>query len=360
MLCAVFFVLLHVIGLIAADALEHQEGNMEAWERFKVKILPISPPWLHWFRFSQTFFNKTFITTADEDTRREIFFSNLQTISDHNKLFNEGKVSFLQGVNQFADMTFEEFSRSFSSAQEFGDEYVDRLLHEFVVFAENQTIPESFDWRNVGVQLEVKDQKTCRSSYAIAAIDAIEMELLVLFDVDVRLSVQEVIDCAGQFYTNGCKGGEKLGVFDYIKQVGGVFLEDDYPSVGLQGACMTQNMSESERFEFKTFFVFALKANDENLLKRVVLQTPVLTSIDINHESFMRYSSGIYYERDCITNTNHAVVVIGYGSENGLDYWIVKNSFGETWGEGGYMRIVRNRNNHCGIASDAVIPVATV
>jgi len=80
-------------------------------------------------------------------------------------------------------------------------------------------------------------------------------------------------------------------------------------------------------------------------------------SLDTNHESFMRYSSGIYYEPDCTDDTNHAALLVGFGSEQGQDYWTVKNSYGLSWGESGFIRIARNLDNVCGVTSDLLYPI---
>lgn len=90
-------------------------------------------------------------------------------------------------------------------------------------------------------------------------------------------------------------------------------------------------------------------STDEEMMKQVVALGPVVTRMDINHQSFMLYGSGIYEEPECSNRTNHAVVVVGYGTENGSDYWLILNSMGTNWGENGLMKIARNKNNHCGI-----------
>lgn len=97
-------------------------------------------------------------------------------------------------------------------------------------------------------------------------------------------------------------------------------------------------------------------SSDEEMMKQVVTLGPVVTRMDIDHPSFMLYGSGIYEEPECSQETNHAVVVVGYGTENGTDYWLILNSMGTNWGENGLMKIARNKNNHCGIGMQYWFP----
>jgi cathepsin L len=98
--------------------------------------------------------------------------------------------------------------------------------------------------------------------------------------------------------------------------------------------------------------------NSESKLQEAVVKQPVCVSIDASHSSFQNYASGIYYEPRCSCNrVDHAVLLVGYGTANGQDYWIVKNSWGTTWGEKGYIRMSRNKKNNCCIAGEGVYPV---
>jgi len=100
----------------------------------------------------------------------------------------------------------------------------------------------------------------------------------------------------------------------------------------------------------------SLPSGDEAALKVASAQVgPISIAIDANHASFQQYSSGVYYEPYCSsTRLDHAVLLVGYGTENGEDYWLVKNSWGTTWGDNGYIKMIRNYNNNCGVATEAV------
>lgn len=277
-------------------------------------------------------------------------------ISKHNKLFKEGNLTFKIGINQFADMTFEEVSR-LNAINETIEEITDDIPYDPIVFEVDECfeVPEAFDWRDVGAVTPVKNQLKCGSCYAMATIGSVEGQVFIKTGKLSEFSTQEIIDCAGKYQTWGCDGGLKFGIFDFIKENNVLCLESDYPYNGVQGECKSSKFSKF-KVSLKTFG--EVPANDENILKLALVKVgPLAISIDSNHESFTRYSSGIYFEPNCTKNINHAVLLIGYGSEKGNDFWIVKNSYGEAWGENGIIRIARNKNNHCGIASDSLYPI---
>lgn len=252
-------------------------------------------------------------------------------------------------------MTFEEFSKLHQV-----DETVVKIP-DFVPYNaelyetdESFTAPPSVDWRDRGVVSNVKDQKHCGSCYAMATISSIESQLILKTGKVVELSVQEIVDCARNYETFGCDGGLKFRVFDYVKDNSGITSALDYPYVGANGECKS---SRNVKVPIKLKSFVELKPKDEEMLKQAVAQVgPIVVAMDINHESLMRYSGGIYYEPNCSDDTNHALLLVGYGNVNGTDFWIVKNSFGVKWGEGGFLRIARNLKNHCGIASESYYP----
>lgn len=286
----------------------------------------------------------------------KLFEENLQTILQHNAAYQNGSHTFRMGINQFTDMTFKEFSR-LNEVNESNAKIPDDIPYDPLPFEimENIKVPLSFDWRKRGIVTEIMDQKTCGSCYAITIIDLIENHILIKYGKVIRLSTQEIIDCPRNYQLFGCEGGIKHRVFDYIKDRGGISSATDYPYETFVGTCRS---SQFEKIPIVIKDFVEVPANDEELLKQVLATIgPVAVSMDINHESFMRYSSGIYYEKNCTKETNHAALLIGYGSENGKDFWIIKSSYGVKYGERGYMRIIRNRDNHCGIASESYYPL---
>jgi cathepsin L len=302
-----------------------------------------------WISFKLNF-NKTYGNVPEEEIKRmKIFYENLETIKNHNRR----NFTFKMGINKFADLTFEEFSKMNSMSDDFD---VPDAAEGLEIFEQPKSliIPKSFDWRNFHAVTVVKDQKDCGSCYAFAAIGSAEGQIFMKTGKLLSLSEQEIIDCASSDATFGCDGGYLFGVFNYIKQNRGISLEKDFPFSGIKNSCKT----DKSKFEVTLKGFVELPSNDEDLLQQALLSIgPLAVLIDINHESFMRYESGIYYEPNCSDNTNHAALLVGYGTENGIDYWTLKNSYSTSYGEKGFLRIARNQNNHCGIASFATFPL---
>lgn len=173
----------------------------------------------------------------------------------------------------------------------------------------------------------------------------------------VSLSAQNIVDCTDTYGNVGCKGGSGMLSLQYIIDNGGVATEESYPYEGIGGKC---------RFDKSIMKIGAscnatsfLMSYDENVLKNAVATIGPISVGIVARSSFQHYHSGIYYEPNCSkSKINHMVLVVGYGTDNhtNRDYWIVKNSFGSDWGNAGYIKMARNRENNCEIASEARYP----
>lgn len=186
----------------------------------------------------------------------------------------------------------------------------------------------------------------------------------------VSFSTQNLVDCDKR--CDGCSGGEMEDAYQYIKEEG-IYLEEDYPYQGKNKPCVA---NQSSPFLKISSYVHVLK-NDENYLQKAVATVgPISVGIDATDE-FQFYESGnsfpyiwqflhfivvtgIYRDQTCQNDEdslNHAVLVVGYGTEKGEDYWIIKNSWGNDWGENGFGRMSRNYNNLCGLATEINYPI---
>lgn len=175
----------------------------------------------------------------------------------------------------------------------------------------------------------------------------------------MSLSEQNIIDCTAKYgIIHGCNGGFRYYAFQYIKDNGGIDTEQSYPYEGRDNNTCRFNPKNS--VTSNRGMVEIPEGNEEALVNALATIGPVSISIDATHYSFRFYSDGIYYEPECVSEdvNGHAVLAIGYGTDgDGKDYYIVKNSWGTTWGDDGYIKMARNKKNHCGIATSAIYPV---
>ncbi|XP_069172363.1 procathepsin L [Procambarus clarkii] len=292
-------------------------------------------------------YKREFKNSTEEASRRNAFEANLQIIKDHEQKKNS---TFNMGVNDFTDMTIEQFR-----AAKNGYKATSSQSNTVLVTATTTTPPATVDWRTNGSVTPVKNQLQCGSCWAFSATGALEGQYFRKTGKLASLSEQQLVDCSGGTYKNqGCNGGAMTSAFNYIK-ANGANSGALYPYVAVQGTCkfLPKNISAT-----LTGYVSVTSQSESALQKAVGTVGPISVAIDASHSSFQHYSSGVYFESTCSsTSLNHGVLVVGYGTDTkGGDYWIVKNSWGTGWGEGGYVKMARNKNNNCGIATAASYP----
>eukprot|EP00026_Physarum_polycephalum_P015010 Phypoly_transcript_15588.p1 GENE.Phypoly_transcript_15588~~Phypoly_transcript_15588.p1 ORF type:complete len:287 (+),score=60.12 Phypoly_transcript_15588:59-862(+) len=215
--------------------------------------------------------------------------------------------------------------------------------------------PASVDWRNSNAVTAVKNQGQCGDCWAFSTTGSVEGIHAISTGNLVSLSEQNLMDCSSSYGNNGCNGGLMDNAFQYIIANDGVDTEASYPYQGVQGTCNYTTSDVGATISSYT----DVTSGDEGALEDAVAQQPVSVAIDASHESFQLYTSGVYYEPACSsTQLDHGVLAIGYGTQGSSDYWLVKNSWGTTWGIQGYIMMARNQNNNCGIATSASYPTA--
>ncbi|ELP93522.1 cysteine proteinase 2 precursor, putative [Entamoeba invadens IP1] len=219
-----------------------------------------------------------------------------------------------------------------------------------------QEVRNSVDWREEGKVTAIKDQKNCGSCYSFGAVSVIESLILITSGEYEDLSEQQIVDCTSNTkYSNfGCTCGNVGNTFNYIKDVG-ITTENKYRYIASESNCTVNEIDVKYKIQSYT----SIFPPTEDALKIAVNKQPVAVSIDASNPSFQLYKSGIYDEPKC-KYVDHVVSVVGYGSQNGNDYWIVKNSWGTEWGDKGYIYMSRNKNNQCGIATIALYPTGII
>merc|ERR1712126_200461 len=166
---------------------------------------------------------------------------------------------------------------------------------------------------------------------------------------------QQYFDCSGRYGNYGCRGGWYQSCWRYAMSAGGNMSESAYRYTARQGRC---RFNRGQVVATVRSFHDTQPGNENDLTNALARVGPVSVAIDASPRSFMRYRSGVHWAPGCSSSRlSHAVLAVGYGSERGRDYYLVKNSWGTRWGAGGYIKMIRNRNNNCGIATKPSYPI---
>jgi len=309
-----------------------------------------------WNKFKKAH-DKQFHTVELENYRYGIFKANLDLIENHNAEASMGLHTYRLGVNKFADMTPDEFRTVYLGFNTTLARFKGASLTTFKSSPLTVQIPETVDWREQGAVTPVKDQGQCGSCWAFSTTGSLEGAHYRATNKLVSLSEQQLVDCSKKYGNNGCNGGLMDNAFQYVKENGGLDTEDTYPYHMKVEKC---HFNKAAIGSLCSGFV-DVSQGDENALKEAIaLSGPVSVAIDVTENNFMLYKEGVFTDTSCkntADDLNHGVLVVGYGTENNMDYWIVKNSWSSKWGESGYIRMARNKDNMCGIATAASYPL---
>ena len=337
-----------------------------------------------------------YLTEEDEAKRFDIFAQNLEYISEHNERFHRGEVSFDMALNGHSDLSYEEWEASRLAYTPspiaidaddlfFGLHHTGASNVKLLRGTEGDDVPDSIDWTKRGAVTAVKDQGQvrvlclslsityvnvhylfslyqCGSCWSFSSTGAMEGAHFIATGNLVSLSEEQLINCVkgGEFDCD--TGGEMVEAFKYVIKNGGIVAEATDP----------YRLKDHQKCKYRpdattyvaTFSGYKLvPSNDEDSLKSAVARQPVAVGMDASHRSFQFYHSGVYDEEECCTDCtsedlDHGVLAVGYGTtDDNVDYWIIKNSWNQGWGDAGYIKIKRNDKGRCGIPTSASYPV---
>uniref|UniRef100_A0A8C8RTH3 Cathepsin S n=1 Tax=Pelusios castaneus TaxID=367368 RepID=A0A8C8RTH3_9SAUR len=304
--------------------------------------------WEHW----KTIYKKQYSSEEEELSRRLIWEKALKMVTVHNLEESMGMHSYTMALNGFADMTPEEVTATMTGLRAPSSE-MDNLTVDWP--GESILAPSYIDWRTKGYVTNVKNQGSCGSCWAFSAVGALEGQLKKKTGRLLSLSPQNLVDCSRSYGNHGCSGGFMTNAFRYVINNNGIDSEKSYPYEGKNKSC---RYKASGRAATCVSYKRIPRGKESYLEQAVASVGPIAVGIDARLRSFQHYRSGVYYDRRCSpSEINHAVLVVGYGVDRGVPYWLVKNSWGTRWGEQGYIRMAKNRGNHCGIASLASYPI---
>jgi C1A family cysteine protease len=300
---------------------------------------------------------KNYKSKTELESRYSVWKQNMDFINKFNEEADLGLHTYHLKMNSYGDFNSSEFTSLVNGNNEtlrlrYPVQY-DQILRS----QDPKTLPKQVDWRKANIVTTVKDQLNCGSCWAFAATGTLEGQLALKYRILFKLSDQQLVDCSSEAYeVYGCDGGFAELALAYIRDTGGMSLERNYPYKAIQ---QKQCFTGLRRLSININSILNVASGDEMALQTAVATVgPIAVAIDASSDAFQFYSTGVYLDKKCrsdMYSLNHAVLVVGYGTDpkNG-DYWIVKNSWGTTWGEDGYVRMARNKKNNCGIASDAV------
>jgi cathepsin F len=307
------------------------------------------------FKQFQLDYNIHYETEDLENERFGVFQQNLARVEK----MNAESRGAVYGITKFFDMTPEEFQHNILNRKGLKhDEFPKADMNSCSAAARfgsdwcSSSIPTSYDWRSYGAVTGVKDQGNCGSCWSFGTTGDVEGTWFLAHNSLVSLSEQQLVSCDKS--DSGCNGGLQENAFDYIIRTGGIQSEADYPYTSGTGRVASCTV-DTKKFvaNISAWAQVSSSASGESNIAPYLYANGPLT-IGINANPMQYYVAGIDDPSNCSPLLlNHAVLIVGYGTQNGVDYWLIKNSWGTTWGEQGYYRIVRGKDA-CGLARDVV------
>jgi cathepsin H len=316
--------------------------------------------------------DKSYPTAADRAQRQLDWLENWSSVEKHNLAYEAGYSSFAMTMDSpFADLTAESFSAKYLM----DPQDCSATTHTSSGSIKKRTdtnMDGPIDWRTKGIMTPIKNQGHCGSCWTFSTTGCLEAHLCLANKKDCThwtgLAEQQLVDCAGDFNNNGCSGGLPSQAFEYIKYSGGLEFETSYPYIANEtGTCSAW---DGEDAVAKVQEVFNITSGDEDDLQHAVATVgPVSIAYQVSPD-FRLYSHGVYDSYNATTNqtmchdtpmdVNHAVVAVGLDkTADGVPFYIIRNSWGTSWGMEGHFWMKRGENL-CGVSDCASFPLVPI
>jgi cathepsin L len=276
------------------------------------------------------------------------FKANIDIIDANNALNN----GLTLGVTKFADLTGAEFKALYTG-------YRAKAAAARNVVADSTIsvdIPTSVDWRTKGAVTPVKNQGQCGSCWSFSSTGSLEGLHFLSKGSLLSFSEQQLVDCSQSYGNDGCDGGLMDYAFQYVESQG-IELESVYPYTAEDGTCAYKASS----VVFKNTGYTDVTSNNVKAFMTAIALQPVSVAVEADQPAWQLYSSGVVKATTCGTQLDHGVLAVGYGTYQGSDTYIVKNSWGADWGMNGYILLERTAKNDagtCGIQMEPSYPTA--
>ena len=289
---------------------------------------------------------------TERDYRESVYYANVAKIDAH----NEGNFSWTMDVNQFADLTADEFKAQVVSGSFRRGEQRNATVGVRGLWS-RADLPASVNWTAAGAVTPVKDQAQCGSCWAFSTTGSVESAWFLAKGTLPSVSEQQLVDCSTAEGNQGCNGGLMDYAFEYIIKNKGITTEAAYPYTATgPNTCVAAGKPVAATLSgYKD-----VPVNSETALETAIAQQPVSVAVEADQSVFQFYSGGVM-DSACGTQLDHGVLAVGYGTLGGKEYYLVKNSWGASWGANGYILLGRgarfNPSGQCGIQAAASYPV---
>lgn len=330
-----FFVLLTLTNICICAYIQH-EGDDVLFDEYRLK------------------YKLTFDNAADQERAKQTFLTNYWKIQEHNELFKHNLVEYEKDVNQFTYLDDDSLMHFLGHKEVVGKKSANDIGIAPPPGSETDVLPFTWNWKEKGAVRAVQDQGYCESCYAYAAIGALEGAINITFGDSSKLSEVDALEC-----TNGCNGGDARLILQYTKQRNGTGYADD--DSGDDQIDQLKCNARRRRNPWAIAERWVDVPGEYNMKYSLVNKGPLYARFQV-YKSFYQYTHGIYdieVGEAPLKNAWHSVVVVGYGTRNGKDFWILKNSWGSSWGRDiypGYFGMARGKNI-CRIEGGASYPV---